>query len=111
MSPSRLNVEHTSAAPDAAVRPAIAKDEMVGESLRAIVLAEIQAVAGEHGRRLGPLADDTLLMDTGLDSFSLAVLVVRLEDRLGLDPFSSPDEAAFPLTVGDFVRCYKDARP
>jgi hypothetical protein len=48
-------------------------------------------------------------MDIGLDSLCFAVLVTRLEDRLGVDPFSTPGNVDFPLTLGDFVRVYENA--
>ena len=48
-------------------------------------------------------------MNTGLDSLCFAILVTRLEDRLGVDPFSSSDTISFPVTLGDFVRVYENA--
>jgi len=37
------------------------------------------------------------------------VLVARLEDKLGVDPFTTSDEVTFPLTLGDFVKAYENA--
>jgi hypothetical protein len=34
--------------------------------------------------------------------------VARLEDDLGVDPFTLADDAAFPLTIGDFVSAYEN---
>ena len=48
------------------------------------------------------------LLDSGLDSLSIAVLVARLEDRLGTDPFTSGEDVHFPVTVGDFVKAYEN---
>jgi acyl carrier protein len=48
-------------------------------------------------------------MNSGLDSLCFAVLVARLEDRLGVDPFSSSEDIDFPVTLGDFVRVYENA--
>jgi acyl carrier protein len=48
-------------------------------------------------------------MNTGLDSLCFAVLVARLEDQLGVDPFSTSDDISFPVTLGDFVRVYENA--
>ena len=59
---------------------------------------------------LAPLSDDLVLLDSGLDSLCLAIIVARLEDALGIDPFNSADDGAFPVTVGDFIRLYEDAR-
>jgi acyl carrier protein len=77
-------------------------------SVRAQVLAEFDQVAAQQRKTLAPLADDLVLLDSGLDSLCLAIIVARLEDTLGVDPFSG-DDAPFPVTLGDFVRLYEDA--
>jgi acyl carrier protein len=66
-------------------------------------------IAGEHGKTLAPLRDDLVLLDSGLDSLGFAVLVARLEDTLGIDPFTTAEDAMFPLTLGDFVKAYENA--
>jgi len=66
-------------------------------------------VAREQHKNLAPLSDELGLLDTGLDSLCFAIIVARLEDRLGIDPFSSDDEIDFPVTVGDFIRLYEHA--
>lgn len=53
------------------------------------------------------LRDDTILLETGLDSMAFAVLVARLDDELGLDPFSAEADAAYPRTFGEFVAFYE----
>jgi hypothetical protein len=78
-------------------------------SIKLMVISEIEQVAAQHQRKLAPLNDDSVLMNTGLDSLCFAVLVTRLEDRLGVDPFSSSDNISFPVTLGDFVRVYENA--
>jgi len=65
-------------------------------------------VAREHGKTLAPLRDDLVLLDSGLDSLGFAVLVARLEDALGIDPFTSSEDATFPVTLGDFVKVYEN---
>jgi len=77
-------------------------------SIKLIVISEIEQIAVEHQKKLAPLADDSVLMNTGLDSLSFAVLVTRLEDRLGVDPFSASDDIGFPVTLGDLVRVYEN---
>ncbi len=44
---------------------------------------------------------------SGLDSLGFAVLVARLEDKLGVDPFTASEDAMFPVTLGDFVKVYE----
>jgi hypothetical protein len=65
-------------------------------------------VAHEHGKTLSPLRDDLVLLDSGLDSLGFAVLVARLEDKLGIDPFTASDDVHFPVTFGDFVKVYEN---
>jgi acyl carrier protein len=67
----------------------------------------MEQIAREHGKILAPLKEDLMLADCGLDSLGFAVLVARLEDRLGIDPFSAAEEAVFPVTLGDFVKVYE----
>jgi len=45
-------------------------------------------------------------LESGLDSSSLATVVIRLGDSLGIDPFESGSTIEFPVTFGDFVRVY-----
>ena len=69
----------------------------------------IWEVAKEHQQTLAPLVDKLELFNSGLDSLSLAVIVVRLEDELMVDPFSGSDATGVPKTVGDFVLAYERA--
>ena len=78
-----------------------------GESVRPTIRSLFEEVAAEQERTLVALSDDTRLVDCGLDSLSFAIIVARLEDRLGVDPFSSAETADFPVTFGDFVRLYE----
>ncbi len=69
----------------------------------------IKKVAKEHNRTLAPLTDDLVLIKSGLDSLSLAVLVARLEDELTVDPFTASKGVDFPVTLGDLVAAYEHA--
>ena len=55
--------------------------------------------------RSSPLSDDLKLLQSGLDSLSFALIVARLEDTLGYDPFETAE--SFPVTFGDFVKLYE----
>lgn len=76
-------------------------------TVRSIVLNQITQVAAEQGKQLAPLTDELPLLESGLDSLCLAVIVARLEDELGTDPFSTGDDDAFPVTIGDLVMMYE----
>ena len=66
-------------------------------------------VARENDKMLAPLTDDLELLESGLDSLCFAVIVARLEMLLGVDPFTTSEDAPFPLTFGDFVSFYENA--
>ena len=76
-------------------------------TIRSTILVNIQKIAAAYERDIASLNDDMALFDSGLDSLCFAVLVVRLEDELGLDPLSSV--ARFPVTIGDFIKLYENA--
>jgi acyl carrier protein len=78
-------------------------------STRSIILREIDTVAVEQGVTLAPLSDDLPLLDSGLDSLCFAILVSRLEDATGLDPFSASGAARYPRTIGELVQFYDEA--
>ncbi len=78
-------------------------------TLRENILEEIRTVAAEQRKLLAPLTDDLSLLDSGLDSLCLAILVSRLEDVTGLDPFISVSASRYPRTIGDFVALYDQA--
>jgi acyl carrier protein len=77
-------------------------------SVRLTIIKQMEQVAREHGRVLAPLKDDLQLAESGLDSLGFAVLVARLEDKLGFDPFAAPEEVFFPVTFGEFVKVYEN---
>jgi hypothetical protein len=74
-----------------------------------IITSEIEKVASEQRVALSPLSDDLVLIHSGLDSLCFAILVARLEDALGVDPFTASDDVSFPVTLGDFVKAYDNA--
>ena len=78
-------------------------------SIRLTILKEMQAVADEQQKPLKPLSDDTPLTETGLDSLGYALLVARLEDITGLDPFASISGSEFPTTLGQLIGFYETA--
>jgi hypothetical protein len=62
-------------------------------SVKLTKLEQMEQVAREHGKILAPLKEDLVLADCGLDSPGFAVLVARLEGRLGVDPFTAVEDA------------------
>jgi acyl carrier protein len=78
-------------------------------SIRDLVLSEIRIVAAEQGKAPAPLSDDLPLLESGLDSLCFAILVSRLEDATGRDPFAAAKASDFPRTVGELVAFYEPA--
>ena len=78
-------------------------------SVKAAGISEIEQIASDDSKTLPPLTDDLVLLDSGLDSLAIAILVARLEETLGFDPFTESDEVAYPVTLGDFIRFYEHA--
>ena len=63
------------------------------------------------GKKLSSINDDDILLDIGIDSLSYAVIVLRLEEELGFDPFTISKEAYYPQTFSDFVKFYDKNKP
>lgn len=66
---------------------------------------EALEIRGEELR--GELTDQSILLETGLDSLGFAILVARLEDEFGYDPFSLMDTPVYPRNLGEFVGIYE----
>jgi aryl carrier-like protein len=72
------------------------------------IVAIIREMAGEYGWSvIADLHDDTVLLESGLDSLGFAILVARLEEELQYDPFTMMDEPVYPRTLGEFVAVYE----
>jgi hypothetical protein len=78
-------------------------------SIRPAITTTFEKVAEEQGKTLVPLTDDIALMDSGLDSLCIAIIVARLDDELNLDPFSGGEDMMLPVTFGDFINIYENA--
>jgi acyl carrier protein len=78
-------------------------------SLRSKIISQFEQVAKEQNMQLVALSDDLVLLDSGLDSLCFAIIVARLEDALGFDPFSVAEDVEFPATLSEFIKFYEDA--
>ncbi len=77
-------------------------------SVKLQIFAAMKQIADDQRIALPSLDDDLPLHETGFDSLAFAILVARLEDELGIDPFTTSEQAAFPQTVGELVRAYEN---
>ena len=84
------------------------RDISANMSIRSQILFQFETVAKEQNRELAPLSDDLELLNSGLDSLCFAIIVARLEDVLGCDPFNGDEAIDLPLTLSDFIRLYEE---
>ena len=78
-------------------------------STRSRIVQVIEEIAAAQKKTLAPLSDGLALTNSGLDSLCFALLVARLEDETGRDPFSESTEVSFPVTLGDLIALYEHA--
>jgi len=78
-------------------------------SVKLTIISQIQQIAEAENKKVPPLTDDLVLLESGLDSLGVAILVARLEETLGFDPFTESDDIYYPVTLGDFIRFYENA--
>ena len=78
-------------------------------AIRDTILSMMNDIGQKQKKTLPPLGDDVELLNSGLDSLCIAILVAGLDDEFGLDPLSSADEDMFPVTIGDFIKLYENA--
>jgi len=65
-----------------------------------------EACASRNSEAPPVLADDMVLLESGLDSLGFAILVTNLEMELGYDPFTLMEEPVYPRTFGEFHGIY-----
>jgi len=78
-------------------------------NVRTEIQTQFRQVAQEQDRRLAPLTDTLPLAESGIDSLCFAIVVSRLENSLGVDPFSANEDDRFPVTLGEFIEFYEKA--
>ena len=80
-------------------------------NLRDKIITAIQEIADMRGTEVDVLADETVLLESGLDSLGFAILVARLEEDLGYDPFVLMDVPVYPGTLAEFIEIYQRFAP
>ena len=82
------------------------------DGLRTTIIATLLDIGDSLGVQIEePLRDDLVLLESGLDSLGFAILVARLEEELGWDPFALADDPYYPTQLGEFVAFYEANRP
>jgi acyl carrier protein len=81
--------------------------EMRDAAIRKIVFEEFALVLKEKDESAQiPEEEDFALLEHGMDSLGMAILVVRLEERFGYDPFVLHPEPVYPRTMKEFLQFY-----
>lgn len=78
------------------------------QTLRRCFTETLEATGGTAA---GELTLATTLLRSGLDSLGFAILVARLEEELGYDPFVLMADPVYPRTFGEFVDIYERHKP
>ena len=80
---------------------------MTTEQLRNLILETFQEVAEQSQMTLvETITDDSMLLQTGLDSIGFATVITMLEMKLGYDPFLLMEEPLYPNTFAEFLNVY-----
>lgn len=76
----------------------------IAEKIKSLMME----IAEENEVELNPqISSETVLLQSGLDSLGFAILVARLEEDLGYDPFTLMEEPIYPQTFGELVEIYE----
>jgi hypothetical protein len=76
------------------------------------ILTMMKEIASENDVEINTnIASETVLLESGLDSLGFAILIARLEEELGYDPFTIMEEPVYPQTFGQLVEIYQRFEP
>jgi hypothetical protein len=78
-----------------------------GSSVRSTLVRFLQEAIMERGGSIAALTDETVLLESGLDSLGFAVVIARLEEEFDGDPFLTMPTAVYPRTFGELVAIYE----
>jgi len=81
------------------------------KNLHQKIVSAFEEVANMRGSNIMPLFNEVVLLESGLDSLGFAILVAKLEEDLGYDPFVLADLPIYPRTFGDFITLYERFAP
>jgi acyl carrier protein len=81
-------------------------------SIRESIVEVMREAAAMRGAVLRQdVSDDTVLLESGLDSLGFAILVARLEEVLGYDPFVIMENPVYPRTLAELTDVYARFSP
>lgn len=104
---SYCSLEHAAAVGEAAAEPSWLRRRMQERNHVYETIAQtIRALLTERNDPAPELHPETPIAASGLDSLDVAVLVVRLEEILGVDPFRDAGLTRYPRTLGEMAALY-----
>lgn len=69
----------------------------------------MEEVAAQTGAELADFTPNTALHESGLDSLGLAMVIARLDERLGCSPFRDGTADGLPGTLAELIQLYRHA--
>ena len=87
----------------------LSNDQSNNSTLFTQILTVYQEVYSSQNKGVSApeIKNETVLLESGLDSLGHAILITRLEEKLGYDPFSISTKAYYPRTFGELVEFYR----
>ena len=79
------------------------------QSIREVILIEIFDLLKHENQDFdsAQISDESVLLETGIDSLGFAILITRLELLLGYDPFTLDPNPMYPRTLIEFITFYE----
>lgn len=82
---------------------------MIKETINSVFIATLAEIGKEL--QVPSLEENTILLESGLDSLGFAIVVAKLEDELGYDPFQILENPVYPTSYGEFIKIYESTYP
>lgn len=85
----------------------------MNNKLKNIILDTFKDVYSSQndGEKMELIDEDSILLESGIDSLGFAIVVTKLEAILGYDPFTISSDPYYPQTFGEFVKFYDKYKP
>jgi len=69
----------------------------------------MEEVAAQTGAELADMSPNTALHESGLDALGLAMVIAKLDEKLGCSPFRDGSAEGLPCTLAELVQLYQHA--
>lgn len=78
--------------------------------MKAIILEKFNEALEHTGIdvQFDDIANEQVLLESGLNSLGFAILVALLDEELEFDPFQEMEDAVYPITFGEFLAIYEN---